>query len=211
MSKEIKQDVRKAVKADLRKLSQEQMSEESGEIQKLLISSEIFKNARTVGIYVHCAKLREVDTSRLLESVLTDPSKKCFVPLVKEEAALMHMLHIENMNDLRPMTMNIMEPTENYPLGAPRQEALELNEPLDLLIMPGLAFDTSCNRLGRGGGYYDCFLEKCAQKADACGAKPPILVALAYSAQMIDSVPMADNDMQVDMIVTANGVITRQK
>jgi len=209
--KEAKSDVRKEVKSALRQLSQEQMAEESSAIQAQILSSEAFSQARTIGVYIHCAKLREVDTSRIVESILADPSKKCYVPLIKEDAALMHMLHIESMDDLRPMTMGILEPTENYPSGTRRQEALELDQPLDLLIMPGLAFDKSCNRLGRGGGYYDCFLEKCVQKAADCRAKPPACVALAYSSQMIDTVPMDDNDMQVDMIFTADGVTTRQQ
>jgi len=54
-------------------------SSPGGEIQKLLISNEIFKNARTVGIYVHCAKLREVDTSSLLENVLAGGKRTSFL------------------------------------------------------------------------------------------------------------------------------------
>eukprot|EP00959_Pyramimonas_sp_CCMP1952_P376351 7883070-Pyramimonas_sp.AAC.1 len=70
MSKEVKSEVRKEVKAELRKISQEKMSEESSAIQTQILSSEDFAHARTVGVYVHCAKLREVDTSRIVESIL---------------------------------------------------------------------------------------------------------------------------------------------
>eukprot|EP00238_Polyblepharides_amylifera_P014037 CAMPEP_0196576532 /NCGR_PEP_ID=MMETSP1081-20130531/5757_1 /TAXON_ID=36882 /ORGANISM="Pyramimonas amylifera, Strain CCMP720" /LENGTH=116 /DNA_ID=CAMNT_0041895153 /DNA_START=483 /DNA_END=833 /DNA_ORIENTATION=- len=104
--------------------------------------------------------------------------------------------------------MGILEPTPLYlDSGLPRQEALEADLPLDLLIMPGLAFDKECNRLGRGGGYYDCFLQKCRDRAMKTGTKPPLLVALAYNAQMVDSIPMANNDFPVDLIVTPEGLI----
>jgi hypothetical protein len=74
----------------------------------------------------------------------------------------------------------------------------------------GLAFDGACNRLGRGGGYYDCFIEKAMAKAKGLGRSPPLLVALAYSVQLRDSVPMDARDMPVDVLVTADGIVRRQ-
>ena len=74
----------------------------------------------------------------------------------------------------------------------------------------GLAFDGACNRLGRGGGYYDCFIQKATAKAARLGRAPPLLVALAYSVQLRDSVPMDPQDMPVDLLVTAHGIVRRQ-
>lgn len=52
---------------------------------------------------------------------------------------------------------------------------LEMSEPLDLLLMPGLAFDWRGHRCGRGGGYYDKFLSLCHERAARSHKKSPLL------------------------------------
>ncbi len=68
------------------------------------------------------------------------------------------------------------------------------SEKLDLVIVPGLAFTASCERLGRGGGYYDRFLSGLASKT----AK----VAVAFDVQLTDSIPTEIHDASVHSIVT---------
>lgn len=75
----------------------------------------------------------------------------------------------------------------------------------------GLAFDGACNRLGRGGGYYDCFIHKAMAKAKALGRSPPLLVGLAYSVQLREAVPMDSRDMPVDVLVTADRIVRRSE
>jgi len=69
-----------------------------------VLDAGLLRTAARVGCYAHCDKLREVHTDRLLAALLTDdatdgdaaaaPAARCYVPLIKEQAALMHMLHI---------------------------------------------------------------------------------------------------------------------
>lgn len=65
---------------------------------------------------------------------------------------------------------------------------------IDLAVVPGLAFDATGHRLGRGGGYYDRFLRRLHPKA--------LLVGLAFDMQIVDEVPVNDRDVPVDVVAT---------
>jgi 5-formyltetrahydrofolate cyclo-ligase len=82
------------------------------------------------------------------------------------------------------------EPTDGRVL-----QALEL----DLIVVPGVAFDRSCRRVGYGGGFYDRLL---ARTRDGAAA-----VAIAFGVQVVDEVPTGPLDRPVDAIVTEDDVI----
>jgi len=67
------------------------------------------------------------------------------------------------------------------------------NDKLDLIIVPGLAYCKSNDRLGYGGGYYDRFL---------INHKDAFKVAPAYNFQIVDSLPCEGHDVKVDVIIT---------
>lgn len=70
-----------------------------------------------------------------------------------------------------------------------------------LLLVPLLAFDAACNRLGYGGGYYDRTL----------AALPGLrTIGCAYAAQQVDVVPVLPHDAPLDAVVTERGVILRE-
>jgi 5-formyltetrahydrofolate cyclo-ligase len=75
-----------------------------------------------------------------------------------------------------------------------RDDRLITLDDIDLVIMPGAAFDSSCNRLGYGAGYYDILLSKRKKKIP--------IIALAYEEQLVDSIPSEKHDVRVDMIIT---------
>nr|XP_020637337.1 5-formyltetrahydrofolate cyclo-ligase-like [Pogona vitticeps] len=70
-------------------------------------------------------------------------------------------------------------------------------EGLDLILMPGLGFDRTGNRLGRGKGYYDAYLSRCLQHPKG----KPYTIALAFKEQMCESVPVSENDIKVDEVL----------
>ena len=70
---------------------------------------------------------------------------------------------------------------------------------VDLVIVPGVAFDRSGNRLGFGAGYYDRFLPRTAEGTPA--------VAIAFALQVVPEVPTGAMDRRVDAIVTEAEVI----
>ncbi len=72
-------------------------------------------------------------------------------------------------------------------------------EEIDVLLLPGLAFDLYGNRLGRGAGYFDRLLPRCRDGATRVGVVPAELV--------VDLLPVDDRDVQVGMLATEEGVV----
>jgi 5-formyltetrahydrofolate cyclo-ligase len=71
-------------------------------------------------------------------------------------------------------------------------------ELLDLVVVPGKAFDPRGNRLGRGGGYYDRFLSRTVARK---------VIGLAFSWQIVQELPIESWDVPMDAVVTERGVI----
>ena len=108
---------------------------------------------------------------------VTDTSRKKLVPVV-----------IDNMESLAKSSLGIMEP-------AREEEKILSPESLDLIVVPGIAFDKSGNRLGRGAGYYDRFLADLPANT--------VKVGLAFDFQMIDDVPVVPGlDIRLDFVIS---------
>ncbi|CAB9499952.1 Probable 5-formyltetrahydrofolate cyclo-ligase [Seminavis robusta] len=79
---------------------------------------------------------------------------------------------------------------------------------IDLLVVPGLAFDRNGDRLGQGKGYYDRFIERMCQGDQ----KGPYLVAVGLQAQVVDeSIPVAQYDRRMDMVLLPDESIVVSK
>ena len=74
---------------------------------------------------------------------------------------------------------------------------------IDIMLVPGLAFDKHGNRLGQGGGFYDRYLPYVRQDC--------LTLGIALDEQVIESVPHGTNDQRVDYIVTPTRVISAEK
>lgn len=72
---------------------------------------------------------------------------------------------------------------------------------LDLIIVPGVAFDKNNGRLGHGKGYYDRFFDKVKEFSSLNDKKIPKLIAIAFNEQIIDEVPMSGSDHKVDFVL----------
>ncbi|RUS19096.1 hypothetical protein BC937DRAFT_87996 [Endogone sp. FLAS-F59071] len=156
--------------------------------------------------------------------------KACYVPRWGKDE--MEMVRLESWEDYLSLPVNrwnIPEPSHDQV----RDNALD-NGGLDLIIMPGLAFDITRNRLGHGKGYYDRYLTKCNEWARATGRLRPrtaawliddklcgwplpfhftaiSTVALALEAQMLeaDQIPTDETDHKPDLIITAERVVSQ--
>jgi 5-formyltetrahydrofolate cyclo-ligase len=186
-----------------------EMAEESATIAKHIDATCILDSLDSVAIYVHCPKLREVDTTTsLLTALKRSGTSKVYAPRVLDRDSNMHFLRINSLDNLEEVPpFGIREPTISCSDGRPRDDVLETNDELKLVIMPGLAFDDQGRRLGRGGGYYDKFIAQVKEKAEVENwvHGPPLLVALAFKAQIFPHVPYDPHDQPVDMLITADG------
>ncbi|KAH9773588.1 5-formyltetrahydrofolate cyclo-ligase [Citrus sinensis] len=211
-----KRSLRSKIRKDLKNMDPIQRSQEDTAVQDIVLESSWFKASRNICAYISCASLREVDTSRIVSEILSNQTdgngqmrKKLYVPRVEDKNSNMRMLKISAVKDLVANSMNILEPSLLDSDGNQCEDVMQASEPVDLLILPGLAFDRSGGRLGRGGGYYDVFLKKYQKLAQEQKWKQPLLVALLYSLQLVDeeSIPVTPYDVPVDALVSPRGFI----
>ncbi|XP_030956371.1 5-formyltetrahydrofolate cyclo-ligase, mitochondrial-like isoform X1 [Quercus lobata] len=207
-----KHSLRSKLRKDLKNMDPIRRSEEDNAIQSIVLEAPWFKASKSLCAYISCAALREVDTSRIVSQVLSKPTqeqKKLYVPRVEDRNSNMRMLKISSVDDLIINSMNILEPSLVDCDGKQREDVMEASNPVDLFILPGLAFDRSGRRLGRSGGYYDLFLKKYQELAKQRKWKQPLLVALSYSLQIVDegAIAVTSNDISVDALVSPAGFI----
>ncbi|KAL4639259.1 hypothetical protein ACB092_03G204700 [Castanea dentata] len=150
-----KHSLRSKLRKDLKNMDPIRRSDEDNAIQSIVLEAPWFKDSKSLCAYISCAALREVDTSRIVSQVLSKPTqeqKKLHVPRVEDRNSNMSMLKISSVDDLVINSMNIMEPSLVDCDGKQREDVMEASNPVDLFILPGLAFDRSGRRLGRSGG-----------------------------------------------------------
>lgn len=131
----------------------------------------------------------EVDTAQIALQCWSD-AKRVLAPRVSWEQRRMLPMEINSLtSDVQPGLFGLREPLEGMPV--PVSE-------IDLVLVPGMAFDEEGNRLGRGRGFYDRFLAHRDFRGITC--------ALAFEAQVVDHVPHDDRDIRVQMLVTEKQV-----
>ncbi len=134
----------------------------------------------------------EVDIRSALQSWLNTGKSVC-LPRIDWEAKTMTPAVITSLDNLVTQRHGILEPPEDAP-------TIPI-EDLDLILVPGVAFDEKCRRLGRGGGFYDRFLATVPPLVKTCG--------VAFEAQMVRSVPMDRHDRALDAVITESRLILR--
>ena len=107
----------------------------------------------------------------------------------------LELFHLQSMDELELGMYQILEPKAELREVAPKR--VDVSE-LDLILVPGVAFDARGGRTGHGKGYYDKLLENAK-------AETP-LISLAFECQMFDEIPMQDHDIYMDKVVTEERV-----
>ncbi|MFC1808902.1 5-formyltetrahydrofolate cyclo-ligase [Candidatus Omnitrophota bacterium] len=153
-------------------------------INKLL---ELEKLERISVVMVYVSDLHEVETHTLIEKLLQG-GKRVVIPYLDESKDIIPC----EINDLKRDTemswYGYLEPKQEL-----HQKPLDLDE-LELVLVPGIAFDTKGNRLGRGWGCYDRFLSKLPVEIPTVG--------LAFDFQILPTIPTEENDITVSSVLS---------
>lgn len=149
-----------------------------------------YQRAKTVMFYVDVRT--EVRTRQALPEALAS-GKRVVIPYCVDGE--LELFHLESMDELELGMYRILEPKAELRSVAAKRTPVE---ELDLILVPGVAFDRRGGRTGHGKGYYDKLLEH------ALSATP--LVALAFECQLFPEIPMQDHDIYMDKVVTEAAV-----
>ncbi len=156
----------------------------SREIEERLFSLPEFTSASVIMFFASFRS--EVDTLPMIRRALISGTRVVLPKVKGKELALYEIADWDR--DVSPGAWGIPEPRESRPIRL---------EEIDLILMPGAAFDEHGNRLGYGAGFYDKLLI----------AFTKMTVALAFEAQIVPRVPAEKHDLPVKKIVTETRVI----
>jgi 5-formyltetrahydrofolate cyclo-ligase len=182
-----KKDIRRKMISMREGMDEGEVMRRSEEIKRKVLELQEVRDARVIMLYA--SKGKEVRTDELISELL-GMGKRVVLPKTEVEGRGITPVEISDPEkDLIP---------GNYGIREPRDCARRVNpEEIDLVIVPGIAFDRNGNRLGRGAGYYDRFLSMIKGKVR--------IAALAYSFQIVERVPSSDSDVPVDIVITEEG------
>lgn len=162
----------------------------------LIIKQSLFAlpEFQSANVIFYFASFRsEVSTLKQIREIL-GLGKRIVLPAVDKKAKGLRLYEIKDLSELSPGVMGILEP------NVPEHREIDINS-VDFVVMPGVAFDSRCNRIGYGAGFYDKLLS---------GLRKQIpLVAIAYEEQIVDAIPSEPHDIRVHKIVTDKRIIRR--
>ena len=158
---------------------------DDGALCRYVLESEWFRQAMTIMAYA--AIPPEVDLSPVLEAILA-AGKTLIMPRCEADG-MMTARRIDDLGQLTSGTYGIPEPNSDAPVVSAAE--------IDLILVPGMAFDASGRRLGRGKGYYDRFLQ----------GKEILKIGVAFSCQQAEKLTAKATDVKMDRIITENGIL----
>lgn len=178
-----KDKIRRIIKEKRNALTEESKKIKDDKIFTKIINNEYYKKSNVIFFYVSFQG--EVDTHELIKYSLNIGKTIC-VPKVISKKEGMEAIKINFFNELKNGKYDILEPKDSC-------NKIYTND-IELILMPGVAFDKNGGRIGYGGGFYDRFLNKIDSRIPK--------IALAYDFQVFENIPCEEHDIKVDGIIT---------
>ncbi len=181
-----KEALRQSVRQKINQLSSEDKAAQSNVIRLKIKELSGFKQSRMLLVYISTSM--EVDTSGLIRDCF-EKGMKIVVPKVSPTSRILTLREIQSLGDdqLEMGSFGILEPVDQ------KTNEVAVGD-IDCVVVPGLAFDTSGNRLGRGKGYYDRLLSSLSPGVCRIG--------LAFDCQYVNMVPTEPHDIPVQIVLT---------
>ncbi len=174
-----KKVLRQEIKQLKKQLSESEAMKQVQSIYQQLVEDDLFKKANHILFYWSLPD--EVPTQEFILNFCQQ--KNIYLPVI-------------NGNDLDIVLFEGEESLisgDKYGIPEPSGEKIKDENVIELVIVPGMAFDRNGNRMGRGAGYYDRILNRLPK------AKK---MALAYDFQIVDEVPVEPHDIKMDAIIS---------
>lgn len=181
-----KQILRDALLAQRQQLSAQERSALNRAAQHALVASTLFKQATCIALY--SPTRGEVETEVLFSAARKARKRVCY-PRVEGER--MQFVEVDDLDALSKGAFGLLEPQGGSAASVAG---------LDLMIVPGVAFDRTGHRLGYGKGFYD-------RELHAAGFSG-VLIGLCFDFQLLDRLPAEPHDVPVDYIVTEQGLFS---
>ena len=173
--------LRAAVRERLQRLSASQRAPAAIQACTLLAGQKAWRDSQSVLLFAPLPD--ELDIWPLVEMAF-EMRKTVSLPRFDSDNGTYLACKIgDPLRDLIPGRFGIREPA---------RACVPISEGLDLILVPGLAFDLRGHRIGRGGGYYDRLLERVPGKR--CG--------VAFDEQIVQAIPMEPHDLKMDYVLT---------
>ena len=181
-----KDEIRKQILEKRSNLSLEEVDKKSELIIENL--TPYLKNAQNIMIFTNMKN--EVRITKLIELY---PEKNFFISKIVNSKNREMKINKYNENELVLHKFGYYESSS---------DDFYDEKILDIVIVPALAFDSSKNRIGFGGGYYDTFLNKVREKN-----KNTLFIGVCYDFQMIEEVPIEGHDITLDLVINESEVL----
>ena len=179
-----KKELRQQLLKRLLSLAESEIKRRSKNVEEKLSNLPIYKQAKTIMVY--CPLKGEVDILGMIKKDMA--TKRFCFPVMDVKANDLRTFEVKDLdNDFILGPYNVREPDTT------KTKELGVGE-IDIVIVPGLAFDRHRNRLGRGAGFYDRFISRTAPSTKKIG--------IAFEFQILDNLPVdLSLDQKVDVVI----------
>jgi 5-formyltetrahydrofolate cyclo-ligase len=190
--RDAKSELRQLMREHLGAMSEDERRRASSDACARLCRREAFRHASVIMLYMSVAGETDATPAAIRAFQL---GRTVCVPRFDWDRGWTRVIEVTSFDD------HYLE-IDEHGVRPPRGGQLIVPETVDVVVVPGLAFDARGHRLGRGDGYYDRFLARLPQSTTTIG--------LCFDHQIVDNVPVDETDRGVDLVVTERRVTRAQ-
>ena len=155
----------------------------SAAASKVFLDDELYENAGVIMLYMPLGN--ETDTTEIISKAFSD-GKKLVFPVTDKENGEITPCYAGKETVFAEGAFSVREPAE--------KDVADVSE-IDVIVVPGIAFDKKGSRIGFGKGCYDRFLKNC----------PAVKIGFCYDFQAAHDIPTEPHDIKMDFLITENG------